>query len=930
VARPLQPAVAALERLVSTGRSLKYGFRRQSILHPEVQEPGPAFTLVRRALARLTEPPRAQYGLQPGGISRRAKGARAVAAAKDALTQALYAARLDPGLALARVTAALACEDLGRRDAALRHLDAAVRLEPSEGWLYQFRADVRRRAGDLEGFAADADRAALLDESAAYFRFAAEPRAASLRRVIAGADRFLKKRPGTHWMLATRADCKRYPEINDFEGALRDFEAAVAAAPRCAWAWAYLSRARMTSAGPRPALEAVERAAALAPSCGWIRVWRGEVKRRLGDLRGAMADFEQGLSLDPGYEFGYAWRGGARRAMGLHSRALEDLDLAAALDPSYAWTFHERSLALRALGRVKEAVLDLERAARLDPKFQWGPDLSPLDRYLEAGPDDAAAWAWRGQGRVAQDDLAGGVADLSRALALEPRNARALLWRGRALALLGRTKAALADLDAAIAAAPRQAQAFAWRAGLRGPKRALADLSAAARLEPRAAWIWLAKAAAGERLGRWSSAAADYARARSLDARDTRIAVSEARALAKAGKRTAALELARSLTRGGEHEPCARACSAILDAAPAEERALRLRAEARRCMGDYAGAAADLDALFRRAPRDARRALSRGVARRTAWDFEGALADARLARTLSRRPLPESFILESEALRSLGAVDAAAAAASQALRLDPRRAWALVVRAKALRFGNPAAALADAERACALAPEDGKAQAWRALALRGLRRLAPAKRALDLALTLEPSCAWARALRGEVRRGLGDAAGCWRDVSEAARLDPRNSAAYDLLGSPRSPAFEDRLSAWVFAWRAAAYRQAGQPQPARADFDRAIALDASCFWARAWRGELLLGSDPKRALEDLDAALEALQVPDWLSWRGRALCALGRCEEARRAFRAALGLDPAHVWSLVGLGVCLEKSRQAEKALACFAKAKELAPGLFR
>lgn len=927
--RPLRPAVAALERLVSTGRSLEYGFRRQSVFHPAVEEPGPAFTLVRRALARLTEAPRAQYGLQPGGISRRAKGARAVAAAKAALADALSAARLDPLLPLARVAAALACEDLGRGKDTLRHLDAAVRLAPAEGWLRQFRADVRRRAGDLSGFAADADRAALLDESAAYFRFAAEPRAASLRRVIAGADRFLEKHPGTHWMLATRADCKRYPEINDFEGALRDFEAAVAAAPRCAWAWAYLSRARMTSAGPGPALEAIERAVALAPSCGWIRVWRGEVRRRLGDLKGAMADFEQGLAFDPQYEFGYAWRGGARRALGLHEKALEDLDLAAALDPSYAWTFHERSLALRALGRVKEAVADLERAAALDPKFQWGPDLSPLDAYLGKGPGDAAAWAWRGQGRVAGNDLTGAVSDLSRALSLDPRSARALLWRGRALALLGKAGAALRDFDAAIARDPRQAQAFAWRAELRGPEAALADLSAAARLEPRAAWIWLAKAAAGERLGRWSAAAADYARAQSLDSRDLRIAVRAAGALARAKKVPAALERAQALSAAGEHELCAQACSAILEAAPRDERARRLRAEARRCMGDYAGAVADLDALCRNAPGDARRVLSRGVARRTAWDFDGALADARLSRRLSRSPLPESFVLESEALRALGAVDAAVAAASEALRLEPGRAWAFVVRAKALRFASPSAALANTEKACALAPRDGKAHAWRGLMLRRLRRLGESKKALDLALSLEPSCAWARALRGEVRRELGDAAGCWQDASEAARLDPRNSAAYDMLGSPRSPSHHDPFSAWLFAWRAAARRQAGELPAARADFDRAVALDASCFWARAWRGELLLESEPKAALRDLDAALAALQVPDWHSWRGRALCALGRCDEARKSFGAALQQDAAHVWSLVGLGVCLEKSRQAAKALECFARAKELAPGLF-
>ena len=146
--------------------------------------------------------------------------------------------------------------------------------------------------------------------------------------VVAAADRWLARRPRDYWMLVFRGDAKRFPELNDFDGAVRDFEAALKLKPGCSYAWAYLSRARMSKVGPGPALEAIDRALKLEPGCGWYHCWRGEILRRTGKPREALRELDRGLALDPSYEFGYAWRGGARRALGLYEEALADLELA--------------------------------------------------------------------------------------------------------------------------------------------------------------------------------------------------------------------------------------------------------------------------------------------------------------------------------------------------------------------------------------------------------------------------------------------------------------------------------------------------------------------------------------------------------------------------------------------------------------------------
>lgn len=444
-----------------------------------------------------------------------------------ALEDSAAAIKLDRGCALAWIVSAWANEMLTRPQAARQALSRALALEPGEGWLYVWRAEL----GGSPDWTQDDERGMLLDEGLPFGRFAPpdDPKAA-----VASTTRRLKRAPKSHWARVIRSSYLRGHPFNDFSGALRDLEEAAALAPRCAWTRAHLSRAQIMAGDLDAARRSLDAAVKLAPKSGWIRAWRGELRRRRGELEPALADFEAALRLDPSQELVYAWRGGARRALGDDRGALEDLDAAARLDARSAWVHHERCLALRGLGRVAEAISALEEACRLDGKFGWCRDRRDaaaatveLDAVLREQPRNAAAYAWRGEAKLGAGDPEGARQDLEACLALEPERAWARAWLGRALILLGRSRDALPELDRAVALDPRYPNALAWRGRARldlgDAKRAVEDLGASVALEAKSAWAlaWLAEAEAAA--GGLEDAAADYRRSLELNPRDGKV-----------------------------------------------------------------------------------------------------------------------------------------------------------------------------------------------------------------------------------------------------------------------------------------------------------------------------------------------------------------------------------------------------------------------
>jgi tetratricopeptide (TPR) repeat protein len=122
--------------------------------------------------------------------------------------------------------------------------------------------------------------------------------------------------------------------------------------------------------------------------------------------------------------------------------------------------------------------------------------------------------------------------------------------------------------------------------------------------------------------------------------------------------------------------------------------------------------------------------------------------------------------------------DRAEAAAAEALKLAPRDATLLVLKARALagqhRLGE---AIADLDQAITVDPELADAYVFRASALRQEKALESAAADLDQALSLEPQHPEALLERGIVRFLKGDGAGARADWQALIAADPTTPAA---------------------------------------------------------------------------------------------------------------------------------------------------------
>lgn len=88
---------------------------------------------------------------------------------------------------------------------------------------------------------------------------------------------------------------------------------------------------------PKAALKNFEAAITAAPRSAAVRVERSKARLAAGDAPGALGDSDDAIALDPGLADGFAARVEAKRALGMkEAELLADLEAAAKLDPGFA------------------------------------------------------------------------------------------------------------------------------------------------------------------------------------------------------------------------------------------------------------------------------------------------------------------------------------------------------------------------------------------------------------------------------------------------------------------------------------------------------------------------------------------------------------------------------------------------------------------
>lgn len=161
---------------------------------------------------------------------------------------------------------------------------------------------------------------------------------------------------------------------------------------------------------------------------------------------------------------------------------------------------------------------------------------------------------------------------------------------------------------------------------------------------------------------------------------------------------------------------------------------------------------------------------------------------------------------DGEALLNAGKPKEAESAFTAAIREQPASALAYLGRAKARTvLKDVTGAMADLDKAIALAPKSAEAYRCRALLRLGSGQIAAAVADMDKVVALAPTQAASYRNRAGVRLVAKDYKGAVADSTEAIRLDPGNALGY--------------------AMRAQAWEQLGESVLALADYDKTLSID---------------------------------------------------------------------------------------------------------
>jgi len=223
-------------------------------------------------------------------------------------------------------------------------------------------------------------------------------------------------------------------------------------------------------------------------------------------------------------------------------------------------------------------------------------------------------------------------------------------------------------------------------------------------------------------------------------------------------------------------------------------------------------------------------------------------------------------------------------------------------------------ALADLDKAVALAPADSRYVYQRALIHGALHQPLKAQADLDTALKLDPANRDALLRRTEIRLVRGERVGAREDA--------------DALDKALAPSADVRLQL------AAIYQRLDDADRAIAQYDLWIAAHPAdhrlpeAYNGRCWM-RALAGRELDKALPDCDRALHlAPHTASFLDSRGLARLRSGDFAKAIGDYDEALKINPNLAWSLYGRG--LAKRHQGDRAGgdADIAAALKLQPGL--
>jgi len=326
---------------------------------------------------------------------------------------------------------------------AIAGFTSALRLNRDYVSAYAYRAEMRQRAGDLEGAMADCNQAIRLNPQFGFpyaIRGHVYYRQGDRRKAIADCAEALRLGIDGWIVQLTLADA--HLGENELEEALAACDAALRLSPKHAGGLVLRAKVQMQMGLLDAAMDDATTAIGLAPAWNEPYALRGNLHGLRGDTAKALEDLNEALRLEPAdatarYNRGVTW---------FHHkefvRSIEDFNEAERLGCRAAMLYFMRATVYVQQSEPERARLDLDEALRLDP--ECAPALhARADLLLGQGQHDAA------------------MNDYNELVRLCPNVAAAYGSRAAAWVQLGEQEKATQDFQEAVHLDPGHAEVYA-------------------------------------------------------------------------------------------------------------------------------------------------------------------------------------------------------------------------------------------------------------------------------------------------------------------------------------------------------------------------------------------------------------------------------------------------------------------------------------
>jgi tetratricopeptide (TPR) repeat protein/S1-C subfamily serine protease len=484
-------------------------------------------------------------------------------------------------------------EDLSKSDEAMKAIDYAIKLEPTDTILQGQKAFIFTRKSDISG------------RKGQYYT-----------QALAIYNDLIENKPEVHWY-AKRCFTKKY--FRDYKGALSDCNLAILGDPNYAFNYAMRGLVKSESGDKIGAMLDFNRGIELDRDNSNYYAIRGIFKAEINNNSGALLDYDKAILLDPNNKNGYIIRGRLKSKIGDNQGALLDFDRAILLNPDAIYYGLRGNIKFQ-IGDNQGAIEDCNKGIKVDPTYSGnyflrGNVQDKLKKYKEAiddytqviklDPNDATSYFSRGYDRSKLGDNQGAIDDFTQAIKFNPNLAYIYYWfRGNTKVEIGDYRGAILDHDKTIALDLKGEFPSAYyqrgyaKSNLSDYRGAILDYDKAIALDLKGEFpsAYSLRGNAKYNLREYRAAIVDYDKAISVDPKDVDAYYNRGNAKSQLGdKRGAILDFDKAIS-----------------IAPKAENTYLNRGVAKFELGDTSGSMADMERIIAINPKNAYGYLNRG------------------------------------------------------------------------------------------------------------------------------------------------------------------------------------------------------------------------------------------------------------------------------------------------------------------------------